>query len=367
MVALARWPTEGVPRQPASWLAGTARHKAIDIMRRDRRRVDKEMLATLETGDAPAIEPAPFGDDRLGLVFLCCHPALDLEVRLALTLRSVGGVPTEEIARLFLVPPATMAQRLVRAKRKITAAKIPFRTPDADGVVERLPDVLRVIWLLFTHGHRQPGGSGDRACSEAIRLARLLDGLLPSEPEVAGLLGLLLLVDARRGARLDAAGQIVTLDNQDRTLWNRQEIDEGQRIVDRAIEQRRPGPYQLQAAIAALHSTAGSEKETDWRQIALLYGQLRRYLPSPVVEANRAVAVAMVDGPAAGLQILDVLASDRRLCGWPQLHIARGGLLTRMARPDEATDAYQRALDLHPPPLEAAFVTSRMEELRSSR
>jgi RNA polymerase sigma-70 factor, ECF subfamily len=370
-VALATWPVQGVPRRPTAWLIGTARHKAIDIMRRDRRRADKEMLAALEAdvaspagGAEPGVRPDPFDDDQLGLMFLCCHPALELEARIALTLRSVGGVPTDEIARLFLLPTATLAQRLVRAKRKIAAAKIRFRSPDTIDQHDRLPNVLQVIWLIFTSGHRQPG-NGDPACAQAIRLARTLHRSLPSDPEVTGLLALLLLVDGRRPGRIDTTGLVVALPDQDRTLWNTHHIEEGQRLLDHAAQQRRPGPYQIQAAIAVLHSTATSEDHTDWHQIAALYQELTRYVPTPVVQANRAVAVAMAHGPDAGLAILDTLTTDPRMDHWPGLHIARAALLARLSRRNQAIDAYQTALDLQPPTPEAAFITARIHELRS--
>jgi RNA polymerase sigma-70 factor (ECF subfamily) len=313
----------------------------------------------------PPLGPPPGEDDtddRLALVFMCCHPALEPEARLALTLRSVAGMRTEDIAALFLLPRATLAQRLVRAKRKIAAARIPFRVPSAAELPGRLDDVLRVITLLYTHGHRDPERA-PAARAEAIRMAGLVAVLVPGEPEPIALLALLLLVDARQDGRIDSEGMIVTLDEQDRSRWDHDQIAEGVRLLDDAMQAGRPGPYQLQAAIAALHSGVASAADTDWWQIALLYGELLRYEPSPVVEANRAVAVAMAEGPAAGLVILDIIAGDDRLARWPQLHIARAELLRRLDRPDEAADAYRAALALEPPEVERRFIMGRLQAI----
>lgn len=363
---MSRWPTDGMPRNPPAWLAGTARHKALDIVRGDRRRADKELLAALAEPE-PVWSPDLAGDDRLGLILLCCHPALAIESRLALTLRSVGGVPTEEIAALFLVPRSTVAQRLVRAKRKISAAKISFHTPDIADTRERIPDVLEVIRLIFTHGYRHPGAS-EGACLEAIRLARLVYDLLPNDAEVAGLLSLLLLTDARRPARSTVDGVAITLGEQDRELWSTEEIAEGRALLAAAAALDEPGPYQIEAAIAALHLDRGDgDDHTDWTEIVRLYGQLLHYKPSPVVEANRAVAVAMADGPAAGLAILDDLVAEGRLDEWPQLHVARGSLLSQLDRADEAIDAFRTALDLDLPAAEAAYITQRLDELVPTR
>jgi RNA polymerase sigma-70 factor (ECF subfamily) len=374
--AVERWPAGGVPARPLAWLVGTARHKALDWQRREANRSRKEEAAAREPapvwprpGDPPGDPPGEQGmvrDDQLALVFMCCHPALDAEVRIPLTLRAVCGLATPEIAAAFLTPEATMAQRLVRAKRKIGQAGIPFRVPDAAALTGRLAAVLRVVYLVFTQGHRAVAG-GELVrwplCEEAIRLARALAGLLPGEPEVTGLLALLLLVDARRSGRLDAGGELVLLADQDRGRWDRARIEEGVALLERALAGRRPGPYQIQAAIAACHSTAGDSAATDWRQIAALYRELARYEPTAVVEANRAVAVAMVEGPGAGLAILDSIASDPRLVRWPPLHVARADLLCRLGRAGEAVEAYRVALALGPPEAERAFITRRLAAL----
>jgi len=364
LLAVAKWPATGVPANPGSWLIGAARHKALDRLRREGRRAAKEAEAMHPSAGAglPGTGgPAGFGDDELGLIFMCCHPALDPDVRVALTLRCVCGLPTTEIAAAFLVPEPTMAQRLVRAKRKIRHAGIAFRVPRGDDLAGRLGPVLRVVYLVFTQGHMAAHGEalirGD-LCDQAIRLARALARLLPDEPEVAGLLALLLLTDARRAARLDGAGELVPLLDQDRSKWDHDLIREGEALLDRAWPAGRPGLYQLHAAIAACHSCAA---ETDWREVAGLYGELVRYEPTPVVEANRAVAVAMAEGPAAGLAILDTLGT--RLANWPQFHIARAELLRQLGRAAEARDAYRAALRMALPRPEQAFIERRIREL----
>ena len=364
--ALAQWPAEGWPSSPRGADQPAARHKALDRLRRDRRRTDKETEAMREE----AAPHAPGGwtagtDDELALIFTCCHPALDPAARVALTLRSVCGLTTAEIAAAFLVPEPTMAQRLVRAKRKSRQAGIAFRVPGPGDLPTRLAAVLRVVYLVFTEGHLTAGGGAlirGELCDQAIRLARALASLLPSEPEVLGLLALLLLTDARRDARLSPAGDLVLLADQDRGRWDRAMIGEGEALVEQALRGNRPGPYQVQAAIAACHSGAATAADTDWREIALLYGELLRYEPSPMAEANRAVAVAMSEGPAAGLVILDTIGGDPRLARWPQLHIARAELLRRLGRRAEAIAAYETAIALEPPAPERAYLARRARE-----
>ena len=379
-LALTQWPAAGVPANPRAWLIGVARHKAVDRIRRDRRRAVKEAELIREMGpaddsgewDAVSVggpgnaRDAALADDQLGLIFACCHPALDPAVRVPLTLRSVCGLGTAEIAAAFLVPKATMAQRLVRAKRKMRQAGISLRPPGPAGLAERLGTVLRVVYLVFTQGHRAASGADlIRAdlCDQALGLARGLAALLPDEPEVTGLLALLLLTDARRGARTGSDGTLVVLPDQDRSQWDQAAIADGERLLLTALRARRPGPYQLHAAIAACHSCAPSAADTDWQQIAALYGQLLRYEPTPVTQAHRAVAVAMAEGPAAGLALLDDAGTDPRLARWPQLHIARAELLRRLGRVTEARDAYAAALRLPLPAAEYAFLAARAGEL----
>ncbi|MCW2919290.1 MAG: polymerase subunit sigma-24 [Actinomycetia bacterium] len=369
VAALVQWSAEGQPANPRAWLIGVARNKAIDRIRRDARRREKEAAALLEweqRGTAQATDPLP--DDELNLIFMCCHPALDPAARIALTLRSVCGLSTAEVAAVFVVPEPTMAKRLGRTRRKIRDAGIPFRTPGLEAFADRLDAVLRVVYLVFTEGHKASAGANlvrGELCDTAVRLARTLVALLPGEPEVAGLLSLLLLTDARRAARIDAAGELVLLDDQDRHLWDQAMIKEGDHLLEQALRARRPGPYQLHAAIAACHSTARHAAHTDWRQIALLYGELVRYEPNPVIEANRAIAVAMADGPAAGLVILDTLSHHPQLSRWPQLHIARADLLRRLGRNAHAQDAYRTALQLNPSLPERTFIIRRIDQLKS--
>ena len=380
-LALVKWPAEGVPGNPRAWLVGVARHKALDRARREARRAGKEAAAASDPTAGPraaagsraaagpraaAADPSPAAADELGLILMCCHPALDPAARIALTLRSVCGLDTRSIATAFLLPEATVAQRIVRAKRKIRQAGIRMRVPDGEELTDRLAAVFRVVYLVYSQGHMAAAGPElvrAELCDQAIGLARALAGLVPGEPEAAGLLALLLLTDARRAARTGEDGELVLLADQDRARWDRAKIAEGERLLETALRAGRPGPYQLHAAIAACHSCAASADETDWREIAALYGELIKYEPSPVVEANRAVAVAMSEGPAAGLVILDALGGNARLTSWPQFHIARAELLTRVGRREDAAQAYHAALKLPMPAPERAHLERRLASL----
>jgi RNA polymerase sigma-70 factor, ECF subfamily len=350
-VALRKWPGDGVPPNPGGWITTTARHRAIDRLRRESR--GRELLgevAVLSPRDedpGTPVEVGPVQDDRLRLIFTCCHPALSTEARVALTLRLLGGLSTNEVARAFLVAEPTMAQRLVRAKRKIKAARIPYRVPEDHELPDRLRSVLAVVYLIYNAGLTEPG-----LCAEAIRLARILSTLMPDEPEVAGLLALLLLTESRRASRTRPDGSLVLLGEQDRSRWDRALIEEGQAIVRRCLRRNLPGAYQLQAAINAVHADAATIEQTDWSQIVALYDQLLAVSPTPVVALNRAIAVGEVEGPASALALVDELDLDH----YHPFHATRADLLWRLGRNSETAAAYERAAAMAPTDAERDFL-----------
>jgi RNA polymerase sigma-70 factor, ECF subfamily len=368
-LALRTWPRDGIPDRPGAWLTRAARNRAVDVLRRranEAAKLRESFMVSQLDAEPQTPDDSGIADDRLRLIFTCCHPALTLEASVALTLRTLAGLTTVEIARAFLVPESTMAQRLVRAKHKIRNARIPYRVPPAALLPERTTRVLGVLYLLFNEGYSATSGADllrPDLCAEAIRLARLLAGLMLGEPEALGLLAIMLLQDSRRAARVDEAGELVTLENQDRGRWNHAQIEEGRKVLESALGQGRAGPYQLQAAIAACHASAARAEDTDWAEIARIYSLLARLVPSPIVELNRAIAIGMADGPAAGLALADELAAGGKLSDYHLLPATRADLLRRLGRLAEAADAYQDALGLAPTGAERRYLERRLAEV----
>jgi RNA polymerase sigma-70 factor (ECF subfamily) len=371
--ALERWPRDGIPSSPAGWLKTTARNRALDQLRRTASGAAKlrEVAMSAPAGEGNDDQgDSGIADDRLRLIFTCCHPALPVDAQVALTLRTLAGLTTAEIARAFLVPDETMAKRLVRAKHKIRDAAIPYRVPPARQLPERTAAVLAVLYALFNEGYGASAGADlmrQVLCAEAIRLARLLAELMPDEPEALGLLALMVLHHARSTARTDDAGDLVTLEDQDRALWDATAISEASAVLDAAVRLGRPGPYQVMAAIAACHATAPTAAATDWAEIAVLYERLAQMIPSPVVALNRAVAVSMADGPAAGLVLVEQIEHTGALSAYHLLPATRADLLRRLGRSDQAAAAYRRAIELAPTDAERRYLTRRLAETSANR
>lgn len=379
--ALANWERDGTPTNPAAWLTRVAQRKLVDMLRREKTKSDKQpelefethRLQRLQQDDSPAASDvestSDYQDDRLRLIFTCCHPSLSEEAQVALTLRTLGGLATSEIARAFLLPEATLAQRLVRAKNKIRIARIPYEVPALEVLPQRLASVQAVVYLIFNEGYAATSGDNlirKDLCAEAIRLGRLLCLLIPDEPENLGLLALMLLQDSRRDARINPRGELVTLENQDRSRWDRTAVDEGLRLVEIALRMRRVGVYQLQAAIAAVHAEAKAAADTDWQQIEALYAELVRINPSPIVALNQAAAVAMSEGCEVGLQLMEAVGSSGKLDQYYFFHAARADLLRRLGRTQEAQEAYSRALTLTANQVEQEYVRRRLREVTKS-